>query len=136
MKSFTKALYGDFHLVEGLAGSNHSPLDVRPDNRWNFDSQQIVAYSRALLTTFESAVVKDPFGLHSYALARAFTTLEMACADLRKLNDNPLPEESHEITRRIGEVIHFVNDAIEILEKKGSQKDDAALAGRIMEETP
>lgn len=119
VKPFTNALYGDFNLVEGLAGHNNSPLDVDLDARWNLDSKQLSAYSRAVLVTFESAIANNQFDRNSYALRRAFRILETACRDLYKLDEELPREEVDEILGSLRAVTEFIEGAIAILHRSG-----------------
>lgn len=116
IRPFTNALYGDFALVEALTEGN-SPLDINLTVRWSFDAQQIEAYTRLVLTTFESALEKGHFHTHSYALYRAFDVIEHSCGDLYKLDEVPQPANSDDITARLRRVVGFINDAIRLLEK-------------------
>jgi hypothetical protein len=118
VRPFTNAVYGDFHLVEALTKGN-SPLDIALDVGW--DSKKLEAYSRAVLTTFKSALNEGQFHNHSYALYRAFGTIERSCSDLYKLNETPTRPDFNDITDRLDVVVSFVNKAIDLLEKLGIQ---------------
>jgi hypothetical protein len=120
VRPFTNAVYGDFLLVEALT-EGKSPLDINLDVRWALDSQQVEAYARAVLTTFESLLDEQRFHSHSYALYRAFDVIEHATDDLYKLDDLPEGLEANDIRGRLRAVVHFINEAIELLDKHGVQ---------------
>jgi hypothetical protein len=117
-RPFTNALYGDFRLVEALTEGN-SPLDIDYRIRDRFDARQFKAYCRAVLTTFSSALEHGGFYDHSYALYRAFSVIESSATDLYRLNEEPRPADADEITGRLDAAIGFINDAIDLIEKKG-----------------
>jgi hypothetical protein len=122
VRPFTRAIYGDFDLIEALTRGN-SPLDIPFNVRWNFDADQLAAYTRALLTTFEAALEAGRFyGGRSAALYRAFDIVEHSCHDLYKLNEVPENPASDDIRRRLNVVVSFINDAIDLLEKQGVQR--------------
>jgi hypothetical protein len=121
-RPFTNTIFGDFKFVETLATNGNSPLDVDLDVRWKFDGQQLEAYTRAVLTTFKAALGQGAFRQNSYALNRAFHTIEAACSDLYKLDDPLSPQEKFDIHDRLRAVVSFINDAIDAMEKAGAQK--------------
>jgi hypothetical protein len=104
VRPFTNTVYGDFHLVEALTEGS-SPLDVDMGLRFSFDAEQLKAYCRAVLTTFESALEKRQFSGHSYALRRAFEIIEHSCMDLYKLNEEPPVQSTSDITARVNACI-------------------------------
>jgi hypothetical protein len=117
-RPFTNALYGDFRLVEALTEGN-SPLDIDYRIRDRFDARQFKAYCRAVLTTFSSALDHGQFYEHSYALYRAFSVIEHSATNLYRLNEEPRSADADEITGRLDAAIDFINDAIDLIEKKG-----------------
>jgi hypothetical protein len=118
LKPFTKAIYGDFHLLESLARSN-SPLDINFDTRSKFDSDRLEAYSRALLITYEAALDAKRFYGHSSVLSRAFGTLAGACGDLYELNEAAENSATGDIHNKLNAVVRFINRAIDLIEKGG-----------------
>jgi len=121
VRPFTHAVYGDFRLVEALSQGN-SPLDVDLDVRWHFDSDQLKAYTRAVLTTFKGALDERGFHNHSFALNRAFDVIGHSSSDLHRLNDLPSGPESEDIRERLQVAVDFVNKAITLIENYGVQK--------------
>ncbi len=117
VRPFTEAIYGDFQLVESLAGDK-SPLDVDLDLRLALNARQLEAYARVTLVTFESAL-RNGHCMHSSALFRAFNLIESASGDLYKLSSTRSQTVSNDIRRRLSCVVDFVNAAIGILEKHG-----------------
>jgi hypothetical protein len=118
VRPFTKAIYGDFHLVEGLTRGN-SPLDIPFDLRRKFDDEQLTAYARAVLTTFEAALDADQFYRKPVSLYRAFDAIAGACRDLYKLNDPADDVIADDIRDRLDVVVSFINDAIGLIERRG-----------------
>jgi hypothetical protein len=121
-RPFTNTIFGNFEFVEALATNGNSPLDIDLDLRWKIDGQQLEAYTRAALTTFEAALEKGSFRRNSYALNRAFGIIEGASSDLYKLNEPIGPQEKNDITSRLNAVVEFINDAIDAMEKAGVQE--------------
>jgi hypothetical protein len=121
-RPFTNTIFGDYKFVEALATNGNSPLDVDLDVRWKFDVQQLEAYTRAALTTFEAALAAGAFRRNSYALNRAFRIIENGCSDLYKLTEPLSPQEKGDIHDRLNAVVGFINDAIDAMEKAGIQR--------------
>jgi len=117
-RPFTNAIYGDFNLVEALTEGN-SPLDIDYQIRRELDAKQFKVYCRAVLTTFTSVLESDQFYDHSFALYRAFGTIERSSSDLYRLNETPQPPDADEVLGRLDAAIEFINDAINVLEKEG-----------------
>jgi hypothetical protein len=122
LRQFTTTVYGDFHLVEALAEEGRSPLDIDLDFLWGFDAKQLEAYTRAVLTTFRSALDEQEFHIHSYALYRAFSRIQLATLDLYKLDDEPRGSKAEDIQSHLRVVVRFINDAIDLLDRHGVQR--------------
>jgi hypothetical protein len=120
VRPFTNAVYGDFRLMEALG--NNTPLDVNFDVRTKFDADHLTAYTRAFLVTFKSAVNANKFYARSSVLFRAFKVVSKSCHDLYKLNNKPEPPDAEDIQRRLGVVVSFIEDAIDVLDKHGIKK--------------
>jgi hypothetical protein len=121
IRPFTNAIYGDYQLVEALSEGN-SPLDIDLKVRQALDAQQLGAYTRAVLTTFQGYLKEHRFGLHSYALYRAFDFIKRGSLELYKLNDTPPPATASDITDRLDVVVRFINDTIKALEEDGIKR--------------
>jgi len=85
LKPFSGALYGNFELVESLSRT-HSPLDVKFASRASWDAEQLEAYCRAVLTTFDNYLERGAWTQHSFALYRAFGTIEGSCTGISRLS--------------------------------------------------
>jgi hypothetical protein len=130
-RPFTNSIYGDYRLVEGLAANGgNSPLDVDLEVRWKFDSQQLEAYARAVLTTFKSALAAGAFYESSYALNRAFEVLQRGCSDIYRLAEQISEQERSDIGGRVSAVIGFIDDAIDAMEKSGIKRTKLRRHGR------
>jgi hypothetical protein len=102
-------------LVEALAASR-SPLDIQYDEKSGWSATQLNAYCRAVLITFESYIDGHSWGYHSYALYRAFGTIEHSCSELYKLDG--LKDYYHtDQYARLQTVLTFLKNAIALLEK-------------------
>jgi hypothetical protein len=116
VKPFSTALYGNYELAEALASTNNSPLDINYQARSLWDGAQVEAYGRAILITFESYLKGDNWRTHSYALFRAFSDIQGVCDDVYKL-DGVQSYFPSDIYQRLSEVVDFITDAIDLLEK-------------------
>lgn len=116
LKPVTKAVYGDYSLVEALANNFDSPLDLHYEEQWGWDAKQWEAYCRATLITFKDYLEKGYGSQHSYALNRTFKNMESAYRDLYKLNDTPY-EYLTDTYGRLRVVVEFVKDAIDLIDK-------------------
>lgn len=117
VKPFSRALYGDFTLVEALANQNRSPLEVDYQVRWLWDSMQVEAYGRAILVTLADYVEGGHWGLHSTAIFRALHDIRDATRDLYKLNGDQTAIYESDSRRRLAAIMHFISEATDILDK-------------------
>ncbi|MFZ3018740.1 MAG: hypothetical protein WA056_09825 [Gallionella sp.] len=132
LKPVSRAVYGNFQLVEGLASSTvASPLDIYFEEQWTWDAKQWRAYCRAILITLRDCLEKECGSQNSYALNRAFGDIESAYRDLYKLNEMPETYNT-DIYERLQVVVEFVKNAIELLDK---QKNPPKPLNRVREGT-
>ncbi len=117
-KDFSHAVYGNFRLVEALATSGRSPLDIPFQIVRSWDASQVEAYSAALMITLEDYLDSSSWGQPSYALNRALRNIQHSCTDLYKLNDIADDFYSSDIVRRVKAAVDFVRHAIELIGKQ------------------
>lgn len=113
-KPLTQAMFSNYEMVETIG----TILDPDIYGRREWDAEQWEAYCRIVLMTFRS-YVKEGYGGHSYVLYRAKSTIEHALLDLYKLNGVVNSAWDDDLQARIRVIVKFINDAVEILEKKG-----------------
>lgn len=126
VQPFSKALYGDYRLVEGAALTFDSPLDLDWKVAWEMDGDQFEAYCRATLLTFNDYVKTGEYQMHSYALYRAFGVIKDAGRDLYRLNGQASDASDRTPVRRLSAAVEFINEAIKFL----GEQDDLNL-GRL-----
>jgi len=117
LKPVSKAVYGNYALVEALASNVASPLDIDFEEQWAWDAKQWEAYCRATLFTLKDYLEKGYGSQNSYALNRAMDDIESAFRDLYKLNDAPDAYGS-DIYDRLRVAAEFVKDAIDLIDKQ------------------
>ena len=117
LKPVSKAVYGNYLLVEALANNVASPLDIHFEEQWAWDARQWGAYCRATLMTLKDCLNKGYGSQNSYALNRAMHDIESAYHDLYKLNDTPDGFGS-DIYDRLSVAANFIKDAIDLLDKQ------------------
>lgn len=118
LKPFSKAIYGNYRLVESLAPNFRSPLDIHHEIVWSWDASQLEAYSKAVMITLKSYLESGIWTQHSFALYRAFENIENSCRDVYKLSDIPSDYYSTDIFKRLRTAVQFVNDAIDLIGKQ------------------
>jgi hypothetical protein len=116
LKPVSKAVYGNYELVEALANHYGSPLDIDYAQRGVWDAEQWEAYCRATLLTLEGFLAKSWGSGDSYALNRAMHNIESAFQDLYKLNDAPDNYET-DIYARFRVAVEFVKNAVALIDK-------------------
>jgi hypothetical protein len=121
IRPFSKAIYGNYDLVEALAFNGNSPLDIDLKVRWLWDAEQVEAYSRAVLLTLEGYISSKAWHQHSYAIYRALGIIKHSCRDLYKLN-NATDYFETDIYRRLEVAVDFVKSVLDRLDKIGDQK--------------
>lgn len=73
LKSFTKSVFANVELVEGLKGT--SPFDIVPFDQSTWDHQALGAYTAVLLEFLERKLAGNWRNSHSFVLSRAFHAL-------------------------------------------------------------
>lgn len=115
LKPFTQSIYGSYRLVEGLGHNHGSPLDVDYFVARNWNGNQLEAYCRAVLTTFEDRLEHGYWYQHSFSLQRALGHIENASYDVYQLDG--LEDGDSDISERLRVSVRFIRDLIELLEK-------------------
>jgi hypothetical protein len=83
VKPFSHAVFGNFDLVEGLGDRFGSPLDIDYRARDAWDAEQLEAYTRCALITFNDYLNRrQSLFHHSFALHRALSNIEQICSGL------------------------------------------------------
>lgn len=83
IRPFSRALYGNFELVEGLASFNQSPLDIDYRDQAKWDSTTWEKYCSVTLLVLKS-YLDDSRQPHSYAIHRAFSDIQGALSGLHR----------------------------------------------------
>lgn len=112
VKLFSRTLYGNFYLVEGLARDFGSPLDIDYFERDKWSPEMLEMYCRVTLLTLDDYLVKTRQP-HSYALSRAFHDIEGAVSGVHKLNEAGDDFYQLEAYRRFSVIVNFVVNAID-----------------------
>lgn len=112
-KPLSQAMFANFQMVETV-GTLLDP-DLSAKSRW--DADQWKAYCRLVLMTFRDYTEKQ-FGSHSFVLFRAIGYIEHAASDLYKL-DGLTNIWDNDVLSRLGVVVKFITDAVQILDKQG-----------------
>jgi hypothetical protein len=115
IRPFSKALFGNFRLVQALGSDDHSPLDVSLDLRFSWDARQLEAYCRCALITIESYLETQLWYMGSFILYRTFDIIEQSCLDVYKLNKKT--DIYNDSYKRLGVVVDFAKDAVERAER-------------------
>lgn len=115
IRPFSKALFGNFDLVEGLA-ERQSPIDVDYKIRDTWDGAQVEVYCRAVLIFIEDYLRKDRWYQHSYGLHRAFENIRNFSMTLYKIEGVEGSYESKEYGR-FREAVGFAIDVLDLLDK-------------------
>lgn len=117
LKRFSNAVYGDYRLVESLGSQFGSPLDIDYRIVFSWKAEQLKAYTRAVLITFDGWLGGGHWRQHSYALHRAFGNVEKSCHDVYKIEK--APEVDPDITERLRIVVEFIDKVVQAIEKQG-----------------
>jgi hypothetical protein len=120
VQPFSTALYGDYRLVEGVAGSMDSPLDLPWRVAWEMDGEQFEAYCRITLITFKSYIETGLYQGHSYSMYRAIDVIKHAGKDLYTLDNQPIGVSEREPAKRVRAAVRFITEVIDFL---GEQED-------------
>lgn len=118
VQPFSKAIYGNYSLVEALAHNNGSPLDINYQLVSSWDASQLEAYSRAVMITLENYFSSGHSRQNSYALKQAVDNIEHSCMDVYKLNEISSDFYSTDIYKRLSGCVDFVRRVIDYIDKQ------------------
>lgn len=113
-KPLSHAMFSNFKMVEEIG----TLLDPDLNYMYKWDARQWQTYCRLVLLTLKD-YVESGNGVHSFVLHRAKGHIEYAAYDLYKINGATVWGGDEDVRERLRVVVHFINDAIEILDKKG-----------------
>ena len=118
LKPFSKAIYGNYWLVEALGLNFGSPLDIHYEIVWSWDASQLEAYCRAVKICLNSYLGSGDWYQHSFSLFRAFHNIEYSISDIYKLNNISSNYYSTDIFKRLRTVVDFVKEAINLINQQ------------------
>jgi hypothetical protein len=116
LKSFSRAVYGNYWVVNELGERFGSPLDIRLELRFKWDADQVQAYGRSILLTFEDYLASGRWGQQSYVLNRAFGNIRSATDDLYRL-DKSESYYSNDISMRLQRTLEFLQAVVEQIDQ-------------------
>lgn len=125
IKPFSKALYGNFEMVEAL--QHNSPLDIDYESRGSWNARQFETYCRVALMTFQSYLDGGHWGQESYTLNRAIHEIEeiasSAIWEIKKRPEDPVGDA----WKRLREGVHFLTKMVDLIEKLNPVPDARTL---------
>jgi hypothetical protein len=113
-KPLSQSMFSNYEMAEAIG----TLLDPEYSEMTKWDSGQWRAYCRAVLMTFQDFVEQEQ-GKHSFVLHRAFGYIRGATSNLYKLEGMGNYAWDNDELRKLEVVVKFIQDAIEILDKKG-----------------
>lgn len=116
-KPLSQAMFSNYRMVETI-GTVLDP-DIWGTSKW--DAKQWEAYCRVVLLTFQDYVDKQLWN-HSFVLYRAKGHIEHAASDIYKLNGVANTAWDDDVLSRLRTTVKFIQDAVEILDKKEKPK--------------
>ncbi|RJR41381.1 MAG: hypothetical protein C4567_09430 [Deltaproteobacteria bacterium] len=118
LKPFSKAIYGNYLLVETLGSNFGSPLDIPYGMVFSWDAEQLKVYCRAVKITFKGYLEGENWYQHSFVLYRAFENIKNSLSDIYKLNDILIDYYSTDIFKRLKTVVDFIKEIIKLIDKQ------------------
>lgn len=116
-KPITKAVYGNFTLVETLASSGGSPLDLEFDLKRDLKAPHLEAYARAALIFCESYFTSPHPTQHSYAFTRMLDQFKSSTSDVARLNGADIDFWKMDEYERLKITVRFIRDLVKLLHK-------------------
>lgn len=120
VKQWSQSLYGNFAIVEGLAGQAGSPLDVDYQAQYSWDSRQWNAYCRAVLIALRAYLATGRTHIHSYAIYRALNNVEAAFRDLHTLDNSTEALTNNDVHERLNVAVDFVKKAVRLIDTQNA----------------
>lgn len=117
-KPFSRALLSNFELVEALAADGSSPLDIDLTVRWELDPRSYAAFGKALNILCEAYLNSTAYGVHSYAVCRAFHIFQNGISSTYRLNDADISDYySRPEYNKLQTCIYTIKELVGIIEK-------------------
>lgn len=113
LKPYSKALFGDYKLIEAL--NCHFNFDWDFLNSWN--KKQWEVYCRLYLITLEAYLLNPPYR-YSYQLHIGLNNITSAFRRISELNES-ITLYPNEQLDKLRVIISFIHDYVELLEKYG-----------------
>lgn len=117
IKPFSKAVYGDYALVESLANITRSPLDLPYKLISEWDSNQLKAYCGCTLITIKSYLESSTYVDHSRSITNAMEIISNSCQGISKLNGTIEDNFDKDICKQLNEAIQFALKTTEIIDE-------------------
>ena len=117
LKPVSKAIYGNFELVEAVGRQFRSPLDIEYDEYDKWDAMQWDAYGRVILLTLKDCLAKRLASGSTFTLNRAMGSIRSAFGDLYKLNNAPETYDT-DTSARFSVAVRFAKDAIDLIDEE------------------
>lgn len=115
IKPFSKALYGNFDLIEALG--HNSPIDIDYQARDAWNARQFETYCRVVLMTFQSYLDGKHWGQPCYTLNGAIHDIQeitsSAISEIKKRPEDPIGDA----WRRLRTGVHFLTEMVALIEK-------------------
>jgi hypothetical protein len=112
-KPFSRALFGNYRLVEGLQGGMASPTDLGLI-KLDLTAAQYEAYASASLVFVEAFLRETGEGAESYALNSVFDTMKFASSSAYRLSEVNGRLYDEEETRRVRVAVRFVRRVVNL----------------------
>lgn len=106
-KPLTQALFGNYHMVEGIGGL----LDPNYFERQKWTAQQWEAYCRAVLIVFQS-YLETAAHAYSVSLYQAKNNIERAASDLYTMNGSTTGAWENDAYQKLRVAVKFVKDIL------------------------
>jgi hypothetical protein len=116
-KPITKAVYGNFRLVEALATKGGSPLDLHLDLKWEMNAEHLEAYARAALIFCEAYFTSDHPTHHSYAFYQMLDHFKSSAANVHRVKGADNDYWKTDEYRRLKITIRFIRDLVALMDK-------------------
>jgi len=117
-KPICQSIFSNYEMVEMIG----TVLDTDYRSRTKWDSDQWEAYCRIVLMTFGDYIGRGNSG-RSYVLYSALEDIGNSLVDLYRLNGVENSNWNDDLLARLGVIVEFIVEAVQILEKKGVPAD-------------
>lgn len=117
VRPWTTAVFGNYRLVEALAGDAGGPLDIDHKEQGEWNGSQWHAFGSAVLETLKSYLADERGDFHSHSIHSAFEAFRQPTYGIYQLDGIDGELFNNELLQRFSAVVDFACSAVKAIDE-------------------